>query len=50
MQALLSGLAEREGIFIPTVEAPEDFLEYDEDLETEYHCPKCGYEWSGQPK
>ncbi len=31
-------------------EPPEDFKEYDEDTETEYCCPKCGYEWSGQPK
>lgn len=31
------------------VEPPEDFGEYDEDIETEYCCPKCGYEWSGKP-
>jgi hypothetical protein len=30
--------------------APEEFKEYDEDIETEYCCPKCGYEWSGKPK
>ena len=28
-------------------ESPEDFDEYDEDLETQHRCPKCGYEWSG---
>lgn len=28
---------------------PEDFAEYDEDIETEHRCPKCGYEWSGKP-
>ena len=28
-------------------DAPEDFPEYDDDIETEYKCPKCGYEWSG---
>jgi hypothetical protein len=49
VQALLSDLAEREMLFAPAVEPPEDFPEYDEDLETEYCCPKCGYEWSGQP-
>jgi len=27
--------------------APEDFPEYDESIETEHRCPKCGYEWSG---
>lgn len=28
-------------------EAPDDFPGYDDDIETEYKCPKCGYEWSG---
>ena len=31
-------------------ESPEDFKEYDEDIETEYCCPKCGYGWSGKAK
>lgn len=31
-------------------EAPEDFPEYDKDIETEHRCPKCGYEWSGQSR
>ena len=31
-------------------EAPDDFQEYDEDIETDYKCPKCGYSWSGKPK
>lgn len=29
--------------------APEGFASYDEDIETEYCCPKCGYQWSGKP-
>lgn len=29
------------------VEAPEDFPEYDDDIDVEFRCPKCGYEWSG---
>jgi hypothetical protein len=29
---------------------PEDFSEYDESIDTEYCCPKCGYEWSGKPR
>ena len=29
------------------VEPPEDFTEYNEDIETEHECPKCGYKWSG---
>lgn len=33
-----------------TAEAPEEFKEYDEDIGTEYACPKCGYEWSGKQK
>ena len=31
-------------------QAPEGFNEYGEDIATEYKCPKCGYEWSGNPK
>ena len=31
-------------------DSPEDFKEYGDDIETEYRCPKCGYEWSGKPK
>ena len=27
--------------------APEDFGEVDEEIETDYCCPKCGYKWSG---
>ena len=28
---------------------PEEFAEYGDDIETQYCCPKCGYEWSGKP-
>jgi ParB-like chromosome segregation protein Spo0J len=28
------------------LESPEDFKEFDENLETNHTCPKCGYEWS----
>ena len=27
--------------------APDDFPEYDEEIDTDHRCPKCGYEWSG---
>lgn len=27
---------------------PEDFPEVDEDIHTDYCCPKCGYAWSGK--
>lgn len=36
--------------FIDIKEAPEEFPTYGEDLDTQYCCPKCGYEWSGKPK
>lgn len=29
------------------VESPDDFVEYDENIETEHTCPRCGYRWSG---
>ena len=31
------------------VEPPESFKEFDEDIETEYTCPKCNYQWGGSP-
>lgn len=27
---------------------PEEFPEYDDNIETQYRCPKCSYEWSGK--
>jgi ParB-like chromosome segregation protein Spo0J len=30
------------------VDAPEDFPDIDESLNTEHKCPKCGYKWSGK--
>ena len=41
LEALMSTL-------VPPV-APEDFSEYDEDIDIEHCCPKCGYQWSGSP-
>lgn len=35
---------------IPEAEAPADFDEAGEDIETDHRCPKCGYEWSGKTK
>jgi hypothetical protein len=29
---------------------PEEFTSYDEDIETDYCCPKCGFSWSGKAK
>ena len=31
-------------------EGPEEFPEIPGDIPTDYHCPSCGYEWSGKPK
>jgi hypothetical protein len=31
-------------------DAPEDFPEVGEGIDTEFKCPRCGYEWSGQPR
>jgi ParB-like chromosome segregation protein Spo0J len=28
---------------------PEDFKSVDENIATEYRCPKCNYQWSGKP-
>lgn len=47
LMAFLDELAQKAGI-VPEVEAPEDFKEFDEDLATDYKCPKCGYCWSGK--
>lgn len=29
---------------------PEDFQQFDEDIKTDFCCPKCGYAWSGKAK
>lgn len=29
---------------------PAEFPSYDDDIDTQYACPKCRYEWSGKPK
>lgn len=30
--------------------APASFQSFDEDIDTDYRCPKCAYEWSGKPR
>jgi ParB-like chromosome segregation protein Spo0J len=32
----------------PQPEAPEEFPEMDEDIPTDFQCPKCSYRWSGK--
>jgi len=31
-------------------EPPDGFPAVDDDLATDYKCPKCGFEWSGKPR
>lgn len=31
-----------------TAAPPDEFPSYDENIETEHQCPKCGYAWSGK--
>jgi ParB-like chromosome segregation protein Spo0J len=33
----------------PAPVAPEDFPAVDEDIPTQFQCPKCSYRWSGKP-
>ncbi len=30
--------------------SPEGFQEFDDDISTDYQCPRCAYSWSGKPK
>ena len=54
LQALLEtlnrSLSEEEWNPQKEATAPPEFKEVGEQLETEYCCPKCGYQWSGKPK
>lgn len=50
LQQMLADMAEEAGIVPVEVIAPDEFGEYGEGIETEYCCPKCGYQWSGKPK
>lgn len=31
-------------------EPPSDFPSFNDDMQTAYQCPKCGYEWNGAPR
>ncbi len=43
LEEFLTELAAQSGI--PPI-PPDDFPEYDDDIETKHQCPKCGYEFS----
>ena len=51
VQQMLADLAASAGLYTGEgaggQEAPDDFKEMDENIETEHTCPKCGYAWSG---
>ena len=47
---MLAGLAQEAALYTEPPAPPEDFAEYGEEIETQFCCPKCGYEWSGKPK
>ena len=45
----LTGFDEKEiDKLLKVLEAPDEFAEFDEAIETEHKCPKCGYAWSGK--
>ena len=45
MKTLLTSILEMNDAVMPDVEPPEIFPEFDEDIETQFRCPKCDYEW-----
>jgi ParB-like chromosome segregation protein Spo0J len=44
----IAGMLDPEGI--DDAEAPDEFAEVDDNIETDHRCPSCGYEWSGKTK
>lgn len=49
LRGLLDKVAADAGINAPPVDLPpDDFDDYDENIETAHECPKCGYRWSGK--
>lgn len=51
LQEFFSTMAEQAHL-IPLGDAlpPDEFGEFDEEVDYQYCCPKCGYKWSGKPK
>lgn len=33
---------------IEEIDLTDDFKEFDEEIETQHQCPKCGFKWSGK--
>jgi len=42
--------SELKNLFEIEASPPEEFKDYDEDIDTDHKCPKCGYQWSGVVK
>ena len=42
--------SELKNLFETEASPPEEFKDYDEDIDTDHQCPKCGYQWSGVVK
>jgi hypothetical protein len=48
---MLDDLRAESTVPLPTdTDPPEEFPTFDDTVKTDYCCPSCGYEWSGQPK
>ena len=50
-QLFIDGMLDPEDVAL--IQAAQDeasFEVVDLDIDTQYCCPACGYEWSGQPK
>jgi hypothetical protein len=48
LKGMLDEMADEAGLILP--EPPDDFPEFDDDIDTDYCCPRCGYSWSGAPR
>lgn len=51
LQEFFSNMAQAAHL-VPIEDAlpPDEFGEFDEDVNYDYCCPKCGYKWSGKPR
>jgi len=50
LQGMLDNLAKQSGLEPTPKGKPVEFTAYDQSIEVEHQCPKCGYEWSGNAK
>jgi hypothetical protein len=51
LQSFFESMAQEHNLIPPEEKLlPSEFGEFDESLDFEYCCPKCGYQWSGKPR